>query len=184
MSPVIVASVGGGPSSPAIGQLSWADASPSRVLDLRASDGGVFVIDAGGRVKGLAARFLRTRCVRGTCVVFRQHSGRGRATNGRPDSSARCERTKEGRPESRRLDLGVCTRRIAFDTPPSNSRIARFGPTSMRKPLSRPERDDCGTSQASIRRHPRWRSAMRGYAVAPIQYRGVAMRHVGPRDAT
>ena len=25
---------------------------------------------------------------------------------------------------------------------------------------------------------------MRGYAVAPIQYRGVAMRHVGPRDAT
>ena len=25
---------------------------------------------------------------------------------------------------------------------------------------------------------------MREYAVAPIQYRGVAMRHVGPRDAT
>ena len=25
---------------------------------------------------------------------------------------------------------------------------------------------------------------MRVYAVAPIQYRGVAMRHVGPRDAT
>jgi hypothetical protein len=25
---------------------------------------------------------------------------------------------------------------------------------------------------------------MKGYAVAPIQYRGVAMRHVGPRDAT
>jgi len=24
---------------------------------------------------------------------------------------------------------------------------------------------------------------MRVYAVAPIQYRGVAMRHVGPRDA-
>jgi hypothetical protein len=24
---------------------------------------------------------------------------------------------------------------------------------------------------------------MRGFAVAPIQYRGVAMRHVGPRDA-
>jgi hypothetical protein len=59
-----------------------------------------------------------------------------------------------------------------------------FGPTSMRKPLSRPERDDCGTSQTSIRRHLRWRSAMRVYAVAPIQYRGVAMRHVGPRDAT
>src|SRR5512135_2374084 len=59
----------------------------------------------------------------------------------------------------------------------------RFGPTSMRKPLSRPERDDRGTSQTSIRRHPQGRSAMRGYAVAPIQYRGVAMRHVGPRDA-
>jgi hypothetical protein len=62
--------------------------------------------------------------------------------------------------------------------------ILRVGPTSMRKPLSRPERDDRGTSQTSIRRHPRWRSARRGYAVAPIQYRGVAMRHVGPRDAT
>ena len=60
---------------------------------------------------------------------------------------------------------------------------ARVGPTSMRKPLSRPERDDCGTSQTSIRRHPPGRSAMRMYAVAPIQYRGVAMRHVGPRDA-
>jgi hypothetical protein len=54
----------------------------------------------------------------------------------------------------------------------------------MRKPLSRPERDDCGTSQTSIRRHPPKQSAMREYAVAPIQYRGVAMRHVGPRDAT
>ena len=62
--------------------------------------------------------------------------------------------------------------------------VVRIGPTSMRKPLSRPERDDGGTSQTSIRRHPLWRSAMRGYAVAPIQYRGVAMRHVGPRDAT
>jgi hypothetical protein len=63
------------------------------------------------------------------------------------------------------------------------STLARFGPTSMRKPLSRPERDDRGTSQTSIRRHPPRRSAMRGYTVAPIQYRGVAMRHVGPRDA-
>jgi hypothetical protein len=36
----------------------------------------------------------------------------------------------------------------------------------------------------AIRRHPRRRSAMRGFAVAPIQYRGVALRHVGPRDAT
>src|SRR6516165_1777869 len=31
---------------------------------------------------------------------------------------------------------------------------------------------------------PLRRSAMRGYAVAPIQYRGVALRHLGPRDAT
>src|SRR5262249_58404729 len=54
----------------------------------------------------------------------------------------------------------------------------------MRKPLSRPERDDGGTSQTSLRRHPRWWSAMRVYAVAPLPYRGVAMRHVGPRDAT
>jgi hypothetical protein len=61
--------------------------------------------------------------------------------------------------------------------------FARVGPTSMRKPLSRPERDDYGTSQTSIRRHPPWRSAGKEYAVAPIQYRGVAMRHVGPRDA-
>jgi hypothetical protein len=53
----------------------------------------------------------------------------------------------------------------------------------MRKPPSRPERGDCGTSQTSSRRHPRWRSTRRRYAVAPIQYRGVAMRHVGPRDA-
>ena len=27
-------------------------------------------------------------------------------------------------------------------------------------------------------------SAMKEYAVAPIQHRGVALRHVGPRDAT
>src|SRR5262249_34627911 len=39
--------------------------------------------------------------------------------------------------------------------------LARVGPTSMRKPLSRSERDDCGTSQTFIRGHPRWRSAMR-----------------------
>jgi hypothetical protein len=66
---------------------------------------------------------------------------------------------------------------------PAPSEVARLGPTSMRKPLSRPERDDCGSPQTSIRRHPPWGSAMREYAVAPIQYRGVAMRHVGPRDA-
>src|SRR5262245_17147163 len=54
----------------------------------------------------------------------------------------------------------------------------------MRKPLSRPERDDCGTFQTSLRRHPPGRSARRGYTVAPIPYRGDALRHVGPRDAT
>jgi hypothetical protein len=54
---------------------------------------------------------------------------------------------------------------------------------SMRKPLSRPERDDCGTSQTSLRRHSQGRSAMRKYAVAPIPSRGVALRHVGRRDA-
>jgi hypothetical protein len=63
------------------------------------------------------------------------------------------------------------------------SGLARVGPTSMRKPLSRPERDDCGTSQTSIRRHPPWRNTMKMYPVAPIEHRGVAMRHVGPRDA-
>ena len=35
-----------------------------------------------------------------------------------------------------------------------DSILARVGPTSMRKPLSRRERDDCGISQTSIRRHP------------------------------
>ena len=49
----------------------------------------------------------------------------------------------------------------------------------MRKPLSRPEQDDCGTSQTSIRHHPQERSAMREYAVAPIHASGVALRHVG-----
>ena len=54
----------------------------------------------------------------------------------------------------------------------------------MRKLLSRPEQDDCGTSQTSIRHQPLRRRAMREYAVAPIHTGGVAMRHVGPRDAT
>src|SRR5215475_10511018 len=35
---------------------------------------------------------------------------------------------------------------------------------------------------ASIANWPE--STIQGYAVAPIPYRGVAMRHVGPRDAT
>ena len=61
-----------------------------------------------------------------------------------------------------------------------------FSPTSMRKPLSSKtkEQDDHGTSQTSIRHHPRLRSAMRQHAVAPIHTSGVALRHVGPRDAT
>src|SRR5262249_6516475 len=46
------------------------------------------------------------------------------------------------------------------------------------------EQDEHGTSQTSIRHHPRKRSAMREYAVAPIHTSGVALRHVGPRDAT
>jgi hypothetical protein len=60
----------------------------------------------------------------------------------------------------------------------------RLGPTSMRKALSRSEQDEDGTSQTSIRHHPRLRSAMSANAVAPIHTGGVAMRHVGPRDAT
>ena len=56
---------------------------------------------------------------------------------------------------------------------------ARGGPISMRKSLSRPEQDEFGTSQTSIRHQPRKRRAMRGYAVAPIHTSGVALRHVG-----
>ena len=67
---------------------------------------------------------------------------------------------------------------------PYHAGLARVGPASMRSPLSRPEQDDCGTSQTSIRHHPWPRSAMKEYAVAPIHTGGVAMRHVGPRDAT
>src|SRR5262249_18125529 len=46
------------------------------------------------------------------------------------------------------------------------------------------EQDEHGTTQTSIRHPPRKRSAMRRYAVAPIHTSGVALRHVGPRDAT
>jgi hypothetical protein len=46
------------------------------------------------------------------------------------------------------------------------------------------EQDEHGTSQTSIRHHPHRRSAMKEYAVAPIHASGVALRHVGPRDAT
>ena len=45
-------------------------------------------------------------------------------------------------------------------------RVVRGGPPSMRGPLSRPGRDGRGTSQTSIRHHPRLRSAMSQYAVA------------------
>jgi hypothetical protein len=58
--------------------------------------------------------------------------------------------------------------------------VARGGPPSMREPLSRPEQDDYGTSQTSIRRHPLSRGAMRPYAVAPIHTGGVVVRHGGP----
>jgi hypothetical protein len=61
--------------------------------------------------------------------------------------------------------------------------VARFGPTSMRQPLSRRVRDECGISQISNWRHRPRRSAMRVHAVAPIEHRGVTLRHVGPRDA-
>jgi hypothetical protein len=81
------------------------------------------------------------------------------------------------------LDQGMRRRSNAPTMRVWNQVLARVGPTSMRKPLSRPERDDCGTSQTSIRRHPPRRSARRMYTVAPIPYRGVAMRPVGPRDA-
>src|SRR5215471_4648472 len=54
----------------------------------------------------------------------------------------------------------------------------------MRGPQSRPGPDETGTSQTSIRHHPLSRGAMRRYAVAPIHTGGVALRPVGPRDAT
>ena len=49
------------------------------------------------------------------------------------------------------LQSGLRRPRAPF---PCASRLhpACFGPTSMRKPLSRPERDDCGTSQTSMRK--------------------------------
>ena len=60
----------------------------------------------------------------------------------------------------------------------------RFGPTFMRKPLSRPEQDEHGTSQTSIRHHPRGAERHKSYAVAPIHTGGVALRYVGPGDPT
>src|SRR5262245_5980268 len=46
------------------------------------------------------------------------------------------------------------------------------------------EQDEHGTTQTSLRHQPRKRSAMRDYAVAPLHTSGVALRQVGPRDAT
>jgi hypothetical protein len=62
--------------------------------------------------------------------------------------------------------------------------LACVGPTSMRSPLSRPERDERGTSQTSTRRHPPGRGAMNGSAAAPTHTGGGVMRHVRPPDAT
>src|SRR5262245_5712332 len=54
----------------------------------------------------------------------------------------------------------------------------------MRSPQSRPGQDEYVTSQTSIRHHPQGRMARKVYAVAPIHTGGVALRHLGPRDAT
>src|SRR4029453_6539211 len=60
--------------------------------------------------------------------------------------------------------------------PAADDFVVRVGPTSMRKPLSRPERDDCGTSQTSIRRHPPWRSALRGDLVTQAACEAATLR--------
>src|SRR5262249_45629634 len=52
------------------------------------------------------------------------------------------------------LPHGRISREELLSTLGPDNRVARFGPRSVRKPLSRPERDDGGTSQTSIRRHP------------------------------
>src|SRR5262245_2294621 len=54
----------------------------------------------------------------------------------------------------------------------------------MRGSLSRPEQDEHGTAQTSLRRHPPKRSARRPYAVAPIPTGSVALRQGGPRGTT
>lgn len=52
-------------------------------------------------------------------------------------------------------------RRIKELIRPGNARLLpRVGPTSMRSPLTRPEQDEDGSSQTSIRHHLRLRSAM------------------------
>jgi hypothetical protein len=47
---------------------------------------------------------------------------------------------------------------------------ARFGPTSMRKPLSRPERDDHGTSQTSIYERAFVKRGRCGFCVAGLPH--------------
>jgi hypothetical protein len=89
-----------------------------------------------------------------------------------------------GRREFPRSEFRAFRASVTSTSAPKPSSPARSGPTSMREPLSRPEQDEYGTSQTSIRHHPPKQSAMRPYAVAPIHTGGVALRHVGPRDAT
>ena len=57
-------------------------------------------------------------------------------------------------------------------------------PTSMRKPLSRPEQDEHGTSQTSIRHHPRLRSAMSDMRLLPFTPAASQCAMSRPRDAT
>jgi hypothetical protein len=54
-----------------------------------------------------------------------------------------------------------------------------FGPTSMRKPLTRRERDDRGISQTSIRRHPRGRRTMK--SIWPLPFT-IAASHCATSD--
>src|SRR5262245_44057643 len=52
----------------------------------------------------------------------------------------------------------------------TGSRVARVGPTSMRKPLSRPERDDHGTSQTSIYERAFVKRGRCGFCVAGLPH--------------
>ena len=81
--------------------------SPSRVVDLQ---GVRSALASSGRLRegqgaggSIPPDPMRSRF----CVVSRQHSGPRPATIGRQDASAPCERTKGGRPQSRRLERGV-----------------------------------------------------------------------------
>jgi hypothetical protein len=59
-----------------------------------------------------------------------------------------------------------------FHSGPGPQAVLRVRPASMREPLSRPEEDEHGTSEMSIRRRPRLRSATRHYVVAPFTPQG------------